>query len=686
MQNIVITSSELIQIELNNLDIGSDFIDNILESKFFEYNYISEQISLYDIDQSQIVLDNTTINQINSLLKNTNLESLKINNLYPHHFLPWKINSVDTLTLHGNIINTCATDLKHKLNILANEVKNTLPYFAFIETTKERLSLEKEVNDLYQEILKVKVDFITDEIIDFIIEKKVKHLELGWFALSENDYKKIETLNIETLSILYSFNTQIKILPKSIKDLSILGNAIQSLNDIKFKKLKLSNLDLSNNSIQDDITLNNLYNKIENLSLNNNLITRIDFSKTSKYLELVDLSNNIITNDGVIVPAPCNHLNYLDLSNNKLKINLDFLFKIDHYFPNLEYIDLSGNVFLDAFGKTVLAPMAQENQIGVIKDYLDIIEFIQDISFEDLKNSIQRYNETHYIKLVWDTRNSNSELLIKEIHFYLKNYLKFLTDKEKFFFAEGIYINLFNKNVSILINSDNNSISLEIFSDNQSCINDYFYKYLELLHDIIFDITHQYILPVIQTTENLKQVDNYFRKVFKIDTKLSKSSGYLIKFDPQLNNYALLLSHNVDYKDFRSDIDKVMFIIISSKTTIAYTLNEDNKVSNYMIRSSKKKLNSVTIRTSEDKENYKKALLNPYLGEIFKETDAYLGGDIKKKFTLIINTNFFNLKQENQTDNLYLNSDKYIVDPNNSITEHSKVVILLNQLVFEPKK
>ncbi|WP_353101033.1 hypothetical protein [Myroides odoratus] len=686
MQNIVITSSELLQVELNNIDIESDFIDNILESKFFEYNYISEQISLYDIDQSQIVLENTSINQINSILENTNLESLKINNLYPHHFLPWKINSVDTLTLHGNIINTCAADPKHKLNTLANKVKNILPYFAFIETTKERISLEKEVNDLYQEILRVKVDFITDEIIDFIIEKKVKHLQLGWFPLSGNDYKKIETLNIETLSILYSFNTHIKILPKSIKDLSILGNAVQSLDDIKFKKLKLSNLDLSNNSIQDDITLNSLYNKIENLSLNNNLITRIDFSKTSKYLELLDLSNNVITNDGLIVPVSCNHLNYLDLSNNKLKINLDFLFKIDRYFPNLEYIDLSGNIFLDAFGKTILAPMVQENQIGVIKDYLDLIEFIQDISFEDLKNSIHRYNEKYYIKLVWDTRTSNSELLIKEIQFYLKNYLKFLTDKEKFFFAEGIYINLYNKNVSILINSDNNSISLEIFSDNQSCINDYFYKYLELLHYIIFDITNQYILPVIQTTENLKQVHIYFKKVFRIDTELNKSAGYLIKFDAQINNYTLLLSYDVDYKDSRSDIDKVMFIIITSKTTIVYILNQGNKVSNYTIVSSKKKLNSLVIRTSEDKEKYKKALLNPYLGETFKEIDAYLNGDVKKKFTLIINTNFFNLKQENQTDILYLNSHTYIADPNNSITEHSKVVINLNQLIFEPKK
>lgn len=689
MKNLVITPSDLLQVEQNILEENSDYINSILENKFFEYDTEPGQISLYDTDNTKVLQDNTSIEQINKLLKNKNLESLKINSLYPELYLPNDVKSVDFLTLHGNTLNTYAADSKHKLYTLANQIKNILPYASFIETIEERTILESSIYELYQKMLEYKIDFISDDLIDFIIKKDIKQLELGWFPLSDNDYKKLAALDLDAFSLLYSFKRQLKILPKTISLLSILGNSITSLKDIAFEKLKLSELDLSGNSIKDKIELNQFYNKLEFLTLTNNLLAEVDFLKTSNNLEYLVLSRNIITNDGLIIPEPCNHITFLDLSYNKLKVNLDFLFKLDSYFPNLEYLDLSGNEFMDSFGQEVLASNVDQNQIEYIKSYLDVIEYFQDRSFIDVKESINKYDNKYYSKLLWKFKNSSTELLIKEIQYHLQTYLKFLKDDEYIFFAEGVYFNLKNKNISVLLRSSNDTISLVIFSSKESVSKDYFYKYLELIHDSIFYVTHQNILPTIETSNNLLDLHDFFRKVYRIDAKLKqkKSAAYLVELDSKTNKYTLLVNETQDYHDTRVDIDKVMFVIVSSKSVIVYYLTKDNTISNYVLDKNDKRVNSLIIRTADDKEKYKRTLLNPYLSnKPFQDIDAYVDGEIKKKFNLIINPFYIYQKQE-ELGVLYLNTDSYKIDPNNRNTEHSSVVnISNNELLFVSKQ
>lgn len=693
MKNLVIASSELFEIELEsfkNIESTNDYVSAILESKFFESNYPQGQILLGDIDTSDILLKDTNQNEINNLLKDKELEIFKISSLTPDKFLPLDIKSIDYLVLHGYALNSCANDFNHKLYKLSNQAKFSLSNIFFIDdnNTNQRLTIEKEVSLLYQEMLEYKIDFISDDLIDFIIKKNIKNLEIGWFPLSENDYQKIAALELDALYLSSTYNQKIKILPKKISELSIVCNIVNSLEDINFQKLKLSYLNLEGNSIKDPIYLNKFYSKIEYLNLKNNLITTVDFSSLNKRLENLDLSSNQITNENLVITEPCNYITYLDLSYNKLKVNLDFLFKLDSYFPNLEYVDLSGNEFMDTFGQSVLASMVSENQIQAIKDYLDIIEYFQDSSFDDIKDDINKYDNKYYSKLQWKIKNSSTELLIKEIQYHLENYLKFLKEDEYNFFAEGVYINLYNKKLSILLTNNNDTIALEIFSCEESIIKDYFFKYLQLVFEIIFDVTHKNILPTLETSNNLLDLHDFFRKVYRIDAKLKqkKSAAYLVELNSKTNKYTLLLNETQDYHDTRVDIDKVMFVIISSKSVIVYYLTEDNTISNYVLDKNDKRLNSLIIRTADDKEKYKRTLLNPYLSNNpFQDIDAYVDGEIKKKFNLIINPFYIN-QIEDEPGVLYLNTDSYKIDPNNRNTEHSSIVnISNNELLFVSK-
>ncbi|AJH14528.1 leucine-rich repeat domain-containing protein [Myroides profundi] len=688
MKNLIITPSELLNIELNSLDDNTDYLDHLLESKFFEYNYPLGQISLYDSDKTQVLLEHTTQEKINQYLKGKKLESLKITSLYPDQNLPYDIDSIDLLILHGNSLNTCALDKKHQFYSLANQIKNVLPLSNFIENINERIELENNLFKLYDKVLDFKQDFISDDLIEFIRNKNIKQLEIGWFFLSENDYNKIASLDLEVFCLQYSFTKQIKILPKQITDLVVLGNSIKSLNEIHYKKLKLSNIDFSGNSISDLIKLSDFNKILETLALANNLITQVDFTNTNKSLNLLDLSVNQITNEGLIIPEPCNNITFLDLRYNKIKVNLDFLFKIDKYFPNLEYIDLTGNEFTNAFTKGVLGSMIDENQIQAIKDYLDLIEFNESLCFQDIEKQINNYNRHCYLKLEWTILNSSTQLLIKELQFYLDNYLKQLSEDERYFFAEGVYINLYHKNISIVLNSTKDTITLEIYSSDLAMTKDYFYKYLELMHFVVFDVTHQYLLPTLQTSNNISDLADFFKKVYRIDAKLKqkKTAGYLVELDNKTNRYTLLVNQTQDYNDTRVDIDRVMFAIVSSKSVIVYTLSDNNTISNYILDKKDKRLNSLTLRKADDKEKYKTTLLNPYLShKPFQDIDAYVDGEIKKKFNLIINPLYI-YQDQDQPGVLYLNTDNYKVDPNNKKTEHSsEIKIQKAELLFVSK-
>lgn len=688
MKNLLVGASNFLGIELNaEIEGDRSVFESLMEDRFLETNYIEAGKVLYDLDKQEVILENTSTESINELLKNKDLEIFKINDLYPEKHLPLDVNSVESLIIHGNFINTCADDPNHKLYKVTNKIKKELPIVFFIDDTKERLAHEAYFNKLYEEIINYKIDFISDEIIDFINEKNVKILEIGWIPLSQKDYEKIAKTNIDLFSIIYTFNQKINILPKSIKELSIRGNIIQTLGGIEFSNLKLETLIFSINSIKDSIYLGQFYSEIEFLCLDNNLITKVDFTNLSNVLESIDLSDNQITNDNFIIKEPCNHLSYLDLKNNKLTINLDFLYKIDRFFPNLEFIDLSGNIFTDHFGTITLSPMEGENQIEKIKNYLEQIEFNQNLYFEEIADGIERYDEKYTAKIRWNISNSSTALLIREIQFYLKDYFKLLEEDAKCFFAEGVYMNLYNKKISMLINSNEDFLSIEFFSSNNLLVQEYFCKYLDLLYSIIYDVTHQYILPSVELSDNLKDLSLFFKKVYKIDTKLKqkKTASYLIESKEKEVNSTLLVSEDPDYYDTRVAIDQIFFIIISSKSAIVYTLEEGNIISNYVLVKNKKRLNSLVVRTADDKEKYKKALLNPYINnKLFKEINAYIDNDVKKRFTIIINQKYISQKEE-ETGVLYVNDLSYLEDKSNLITEHSKVEIINGELLFRSK-
>lgn len=640
------------------------YLDELLDSLYYEIEIIEDSDILIDFDTLEIYDTNHIKNFKHDI------ESLKINKLNFEECLPENSINIETLCIHADYINTILEDPKSDKYDIAIELYNEYQLSKFSKNIIDRQANEIKIKQLQRKILPTNDTFLNRNFVEYIKVAKIRNLELGWLPLNNED---INTLNkiksLDTLTLQYNYNyTFNNISNIKVNELTIYGNSLSEIPNFK-KNTTIKFLNLDGNSIS-YIDFEKLPQSLNYLTIDNNLISEIDLSNINSKIESLSLNDNIITK--LICNDVNNNLQHLSLRNNNLIINEAFYHLIDLMFPNLEYIDLRGNKFQDRFGIEFIDSNTNDNQLIIIKEYLNII----DTPYPIINNDIEFKQFTNYITLTWSHNNAPFLLIIKNLQYQLEDYLKEITNK--IFHAYGVYFCILNK-ITINITYSENKLILSLSSDSEFILTDYYFKYLNLIYNEIEYRSDLKIIPTIDTSTKMRKSVNYLMKIYGLDQNFGISKKInIIKIESNCKPQLLVLN-NKSIATHYIKIDEVAFIIITSKTASIYCLSDKKEIYNTTeIFKKNKQCFELILRTSDDKENFKKALTNPYLDKNqFLESFIYIDNDMKKKVNILINSNHFSIDESN-----ILSKNSIIIHPQLIINELHKVTINDNILSF----
>ncbi|MBQ0909756.1 leucine-rich repeat domain-containing protein [Flavobacterium sp. F-328] len=652
IKELSILTSEKLKYELIKSDLELDDSDLILDSVMYERTVPPNKLFLIDMEEKVVIREFNEDDDYNTIFDKRldGVEILKFGFFDLSKFLPF-FTKVKVFAIHGDFIDLMLFSADENARELLTKIKFKLLFSRFANSIKERLNLESELLDLYKEIYNLPYDALPQSTIDFINNNKSRVLELGWLPLSNKDLENLLRLNkVEELYLLYNFRNSFKRFSKTLKVLSVRFNFIININEIYLDLPKLINLDLSGNSIFSPINFNIFPKKIECIDLSSNFIDDLSLDNSPPKLEDLILKNNQLTNESFIISQANYSLKFLDLRNNQIIINLEFLEFIDKFFPNLTNIYLDGN-HSDNYIQQLFEG---DDQLESIKVLLAEAEFGYEESIENIRDKINLYNNKNFIKVLWKSNRLPLDIIIREIQFRLYDYLEKL--ETKIYLNEGVYCDFQSCMTSMLIykNDEDHSISFELYSNSLNFFIDYFFKYLDFLKIVIEDVTSNRLIPYFTSSNKLNYLKDYFRIIYKVQHKVKKH--YYLNID---NDKEFLISdHKQLLKPIYMPLRDVLFVVLSSKKAYSFCKNDNNCKIYNKIKVNETLFNTeLTIRGGVDKQNIKEILNNVYLNENrFIEIDLYIDDNIGKKVSLLVNTNHIKVEDENYTK-VYLNKN-----------------------------
>lgn len=618
-----------------------------------------DELILFDIDKNKIAERFSDINTVN--LQNYSPETLVFKGIYS--------NETNTVAIPKSVKSFHFEGGDYMPNLLSNTKQATalwdkLFYLfqtaLFNQSLEKRLDFEAEIRNIYQTELKaLQLESPISNLLWEISMSNSTELSLGWVYLSDCDLKLFTDFKkLESLSLIYIFNDAIANLPPNLLSLKIYGSTIESLSQINFAGLNLKNLDLEGNTIKNLSEINELPNSIEELNFGNNHISYFELDTLPEKLEIISLGNNRIGNaffEGANLKTIKKNITELYLSNNDFIVNSWLLNRILETFPNLEYLELSGNK-TDGVPEEFLTNDENDSCLDKIKFYLKPQINSVPSYYEEIKNTINRYDNVHSIGLKWQHDSLPEKVIISDVQYQFKRYLgampKFII------FNDGIYCDIEHDEVSVVIRTDNEtkkSIVLKLYASNPSNFKSYYYAYFHKIFQLIQLNTHHSILPIGSFSDQCGIYQKFYWQIYQYDTMHKRNA--ILRINKE-ESYLLVKSVKKGYLnsigEFYKNIKEVAFVVITNKNALIYTINSDLCIGNVErnispnSKKNKREPYNLSIRSSEEKTNYINAITNPYLGENrLCKGEIFANNEVSQKITIYYNPVYFSTSQDN---------------------------------------
>lgn len=655
-----------------------------------------EELILFDIDKNEVVEKFSAIDKVN--IQNHSPETLVFKGVYPDEihsiFLP---KSLKYFQFEGGDYMPYLLSKTKEASILWDKLYYLFQTGLFNQSLEKRLEFESEIRNLYQTELKsLQLESPITNLLSEIAISNIIELTLGWVYLSDSDLERfINFKKLESLSLIYIFNDNIASLPPNLLSLKIYGSTIESLSQINFNGLNLKNLDLEGNTFKNLSGIFELPNSIEELNLSNNHIKYFELEALPENLKSISLNNNLIDNaflEGTNLKSIKPNITELFLSDNDFKVNSWLLNRILETFPNLEYLELSGNK-TDGVPEEFLTNNENDSCLDKIKFYLkpqiDSVERF----YDEEKNKLNRYNKAHYIILKWKHDSLPEKVILSDIQYQFKRYLGAMPSFR--IFNDGIYCDIEQDEFSMVIRSEEKSeksIVLEFYASNPVNFKSYYYAYFHKVAQLIQLNTHHNILPTGSFSNQCELYQKFYWQMYQYDTK-HKNNAILCINDGE--SYLLIKNVKKGYRniigEFYKNMEEVAFIVITNKNALIYTINPDFSIENTERFDSPNSNNkkgepyNLSLRSSEEKTNYINGITNPYLGiNCMKEGNLFVNNEVGQKISVYYNPVFFFASQ----DNIHCHFQQTKTDDNNlckPIISGKKLIISIENNKIQAK-
>ncbi|PNW26938.1 leucine-rich repeat domain-containing protein [Formosa algae] len=628
-----------------NSEENEDLIDDILSVEKFIYPLEDKNhYYFYDVENKKLISKSLDPKSFN-LDKNTEIVSLT--GLSPDIVSKMHIpKKVDTFIFEGADLMPLQLGKTKNGDALWKTVINYINLYKLVETVEERIVIEKKLREICNNKISLHIeDFGLTKLFQKIENSNITQLTIGWAYLSDFDFQILSKLKgLETLSILYCYNDNIKWLPKKLTSLKIYGTTIQNLSEINISLPNLIELDLEGNAINTLDNLELLPTTIENLSLGLNLIKDFNIDELPENLEYLDLPQNLIDNNFFRQNKTHKKLKYLNLNSNKLVITSSILHLIIETFPNLEYLELLNNK-TDGVPVEFLGDYDNQNCLESVEFYLEGIEFVpngEELSLSKLKN------QKEFIEGNWHEPTLPLKVILADFQYnFSKHFLKMP------FFSQhvnGIYCFIEHDNCELLMlfEEETKEITFRVQSDRSETVALYFHKYFQDVKALIAFNSHMHILPAIHTSKSCEFLRVFCNKVYKVDYQVKsdvilKKEGKGIK--TLINNRSIEGVN--DEGKFAGDkyefIEDVAFVLVSGKSAYPFIIREG--VLTNALKLNKDYYYYLILRTALDKENYINAITSKFLNSSsLLEVDVFIDNNIKKKVSCFVNPNYFQVQ------------------------------------------
>ncbi len=639
---------------------GTSLVESALDLNLHLFEVENkDELILFDLDKDKIVEKFPSIDKVN--IRDYSPETLIFKGIYSDEANLVSIpKSVKQFHFEGGDYMPNLLSRTKETSVFWDKLFYLFQTGLFNQTLKKRLEFESEIRSIYQiELKSLPLESPITNLLSQIIHSNIIELTLGWAYLSDSDMRRfVDFKKLESLSLIYTFNDNILNLPPNLLALKIYGSTIESLSQINFTSLHLKSLDLEGNTIKNLSGISKLPNSIEYLNLSNNHISYFELDTLPEKLEIISLGNNRIGNaffEGANLKTIKKNITELYLSNNDFIVNSWLLNRILETFPNLEYLELSGNK-TDGVPEEFLTNDENDSCLDKIKFYLKPQINSVPSYYEEIKNTINRYDNVHSIGLKWQHDSLPEKVIISDVQYQFKRYLgampKFII------FNDGIYCDIEHDEVSVVIRTDNEtkkSIVLKLYASNPSNFKSYYYAYFHKIFQLIQLNTHHSILPIGSFSDQCGIYQKFYWQIYQYDTMHKRNA--ILRINKE-ESYLLVKSVKKGYLnsigEFYKNIKEVAFVVITNKNALIYTINSDLCIGNVErnispnSKKNKREPYNLSIRSSEEKTNYINAITNPYLGENrLCKGEIFANNEVSQKITIYYNPVYFSTSQDN---------------------------------------
>lgn len=668
--NIALYNSDFHKSVVHEQEEGLSMIDSIEDLKLYEYPIEDRgKLRLFDLSEKEFITQFERIEDIN--LVDYPIENLCYYGIFPNSLSSIKIPS-STTTLHVQTSDGL-TFLWYKdvrINNFWSKVRYEVECYNFLNypTECELDSFNHKIRSLNNiDLPKLEIDSQINKLIQEIAESNVNTLAISHIYLSDTDLKILSNLNnIKELSLAYNFNDNYYWLPPNLNSLAIVGSTIQKISQINLKDIKLINLSLEGNCINDLSDIDTLLNSVVFLDLELNRISQFSIKSIPINLETLILKSNLINNsffEGINKDVENKSVKYLSLSYNQLKVNNWLLKRILETFPNLEHLELEGNI-TEGIDTSILINDEESSCLERIKTYLNLEDLNNNRNLDDFKSTFNYYGNKNVINIKWTHESLPVDEILAGIDFVFKNYLEKMFN-ELICCRDGLYCKFPHNETSMLIrgySSKEKTIEFNLFTSNHVTFEKYFYRYFVEINRIVSLNTHHHILPTASFSEGCNEFKLFYKKIFELDGLINNTP--IVYFD---DGTPRLLVRQCTIRDLRTifqdkstdsiklinkkykDIRNIAFVIANNKNIYPYTIDADFSISNNekgRERYVKQEFYTVSAE-SEEKKLYVKSLRNKYLGKhCFQEGILNLGENKNGKINIYFNPTYFRKDNE----------------------------------------
>ncbi|MBL7472220.1 leucine-rich repeat domain-containing protein [Robertkochia sediminum] len=653
-KNISIHKAEFHKIFYTNSEENTDLLDDILSVETFIYPLEDKgNFYLYDLENEKLLLKHSSVSKFKL---DKNIETLSFIGVPVSDVINLNIpNNTNSLKFEGGDLMPLQMERTKESKGVWEEVINLINLYKFIDSIKHRLSIEGELREIYRNKLPQCIaDFGLSKLIEKLRNSNITDLTIGWTYFSDSDFKSLsEFKKLKSLSILYCYNDNLKWFPQNLTDLRIFGTTIQNLSEVNLNLKSLKTLDLSGNTISNLDGLSRLPNTLTELSLNYNLIKSFNIVELPENLEFLDLSNNILDNDFFNQNSVHENLKVLLLSNNQIVITSSILHSILERFPNIEYLELIGNMTAGV-PKEYLGDEENRNCLAHVQFLLEEIDY--KFNENDLELSV-RHDLKDYVEIIWRQQLLPLKVILNDLQYIFSKYFIRMPSYKQFMNGLYCFVQHDTCEISIRVDEEKKEVLFRVQSDKSETVAEYFHKYFQEVNRIVAMNSHLKILPFINNSTSCQFLNQFYLKAFKIDLKVK--SKRVLKLTQ--NNIEILINNRkIEEKENRIEVSSVIqgkiagakyekiediaFILISGKSAYPFVIR--NGAITNAITDHRDDYYYLILRTSLEKETYIEGITNKHLNDSsLKEVQLFIDNDIKKKISCFINDKYFHAKE-----------------------------------------